>query len=662
MKKLLLLGLLALTTGIAAFADEVRVFNCVADTWIRSNNESNKNPDSDKLEIRMEGNSTDGFSTFAGLYGFNFEVLEGLKVQSATIRIVTERWKGSAVDVYGYPNDFIEASATWGTEREYINKALENEVLVTFTPKAQRSVSLGSDAVDENYRDISAWTNEIDVTNYVKSISRTATRVNFFLVPTDKTSTGQNCFYTKEVKDVTNSKDATLTFSAADLVPELYVTFVEEAGSTKVDLTPSIDAYVRGNGSNNGNEYASATEMEIYTLKDSEDKMTYFVGLMSFDLPAELLSGNYELTGASLRLVTTQCKGDRNMGIFKVNPFTEKPTWSTVGENVLEVMANEPDVKFSVKGQGNVALNGRDGISADYLTVDAWTNTLDLTELVNSVIAENSSKLFFAIAKTVIQNNNNAVKFATKENTGANGVKSSDNSTFTFPAADVVPQLTLAYSLKEAPAPVLPDAPIHTMDENDNLVETIKITTASDVDLYYYHFIYDVPAKKDDVENAGEGKNEKPRHAARISEEDPENAQAETPEYKLAVKGGDVYDVDDNGDGTKTYVFITDNLVKSTPTTEATTFADLKDGQILHINAYTQDKAGNKSPEMVLGVEKTSDDDGVKGNTSGIENVSAETVDAPAEYFNLQGIRIANPESGNIYIVRQGNKAIKVRF
>lgn len=34
--------------------------------------------------------------------------------------------------------------------------------------------------------------------------------------------------------------------------------------------------------------------------------------------------------------------------------------------------------------------------------------------------------------------------------------------------------------------------------------------------------------------------------------------------------------------------------------------------------------------------------------------------EAPVEFYNLQGIRVANPEAGNIYIRRQGSKATKV--
>lgn len=46
-------------------------------------------------------------------------------------------------------------------------------------------------------------------------------------------------------------------------------------------------------------------------------------------------------------------------------------------------------------------------------------------------------------------------------------------------------------------------------------------------------------------------------------------------------------------------------------------------------------------------------------NLSGISDITAEDTDAPAEYFNLQGIRVTNPANG-LYIRRQGRKAEKV--
>ena len=46
------------------------------------------------------------------------------------------------------------------------------------------------------------------------------------------------------------------------------------------------------------------------------------------------------------------------------------------------------------------------------------------------------------------------------------------------------------------------------------------------------------------------------------------------------------------------------------------------------------------------------------GNATAIEEVMAE-VEVPVEYYNLQGVRVMNPESG-LYIKRQGNKITKV--
>ncbi len=55
--------------------------------------------------------------------------------------------------------------------------------------------------------------------------------------------------------------------------------------------------------------------------------------------------------------------------------------------------------------------------------------------------------------------------------------------------------------------------------------------------------------------------------------------------------------------------------------------------------------------------------EGVKINadidTAGVEGIIADGTDAPVEYYNLQGIRIASPESG-VVIRRQGNQVQKV--
>ena len=46
--------------------------------------------------------------------------------------------------------------------------------------------------------------------------------------------------------------------------------------------------------------------------------------------------------------------------------------------------------------------------------------------------------------------------------------------------------------------------------------------------------------------------------------------------------------------------------------------------------------------------------------SAGVDGIEADGTEAPAEYYNLQGIRVANPQAGQLLIRRQGKKATKV--
>ena len=49
------------------------------------------------------------------------------------------------------------------------------------------------------------------------------------------------------------------------------------------------------------------------------------------------------------------------------------------------------------------------------------------------------------------------------------------------------------------------------------------------------------------------------------------------------------------------------------------------------------------------------------GNFNGVNEVKfGDNSNAPVEYYNLQGIRVANPTDGQLYIVRQGNESKKI--
>lgn len=49
----------------------------------------------------------------------------------------------------------------------------------------------------------------------------------------------------------------------------------------------------------------------------------------------------------------------------------------------------------------------------------------------------------------------------------------------------------------------------------------------------------------------------------------------------------------------------------------------------------------------------------VDGDNTGVNDIISDDENAPVEYFNLQGVRVANPENG-VFIVKQGKKVSKV--
>ena len=53
----------------------------------------------------------------------------------------------------------------------------------------------------------------------------------------------------------------------------------------------------------------------------------------------------------------------------------------------------------------------------------------------------------------------------------------------------------------------------------------------------------------------------------------------------------------------------------------------------------------------------------IVGTTSGLTAIDrSSAADAPAEYFDMQGRRIAEPSSPGIYICRRGSKTMKIRI
>lgn len=102
---------------------------------------------------------------------------------------------------------------------------------------------------------------------------------------------------------------------------------------------------------------------------------------------------------------------------------------------------------------------------------------------------------------------------------------------------------------------------------------------------------------------------------------------------ELSIAGYDVY-----RDGVK---------ITTEPTGETEfTDADATDGIHTYVVVAVYDKGISKGSNAVT------------VSTTGIADITVDSADA--EYFNMQGIRVANPEAGQLYIRRQGGRAAKV--
>lgn len=443
MKKTLLTFASALLC-LGAWAQEPveKTFNVVADTWIRTDNGGAKNGSSDKVELRTTAIAdSEDFNKFVALFGFDFELPEGMKVQSATLRLVTERVKSGPVSVHGYTHNFTEGDACWNVEKDYAEPLLAAEPLTQFDVAGQYPKAIWDGGVSEEKQNVAAWTNDVDVTAYVKTLTANDSRANFMLhLPVDKVCE-QVCFYTKDNTGLDLTEKYNYTATAEELAPALIVTFVEDADTNNDAIEPTADTWVRSD--NVGQKKGSETAIEIcYQMNDEGNaRNKEFYGIMSFKMPADVVDGTYEVTSARLRLVHEMIKGDRNMEIYAYPAAIDEANacWNTEADNVAAALAAEPIATYVANGQGNKAMwDG--GITDNYKTAEAWTNMIDLTDYIKA----NPADLNILISKRNATPGN-SIKISSKETAGQVNEKNPDDI-FKFEADDIKPMLYVTYT------------------------------------------------------------------------------------------------------------------------------------------------------------------------------------------------------------------------
>ena len=190
-----------------------------ADTYVRKGNKDN-NASKITMEIRS---SEDRATDFVGLMSFAMPaevIYSNYAINKATLRLVSERVKGPrAINVYKYTS--FEENTIYDNESTNIASARTADNLICSFEAVGQNVSIAVDGLKDEYKDINAWTNTLDFTDFVKGLD-----TNTFSILLDKpNNTEQTLFFTKDAKDFTNKKDETLSFSKDDLVPQLTVDY-----------------------------------------------------------------------------------------------------------------------------------------------------------------------------------------------------------------------------------------------------------------------------------------------------------------------------------------------------------------------------------------------------------------------------------------------------
>lgn len=230
MKKNLLKGMMSMAfamLAMGAFAQETpAVLTTVGDTWVRSNSADKSWGTGTTLEMKNDGKNN---QHFYGLMTFNIpQVEEDVQVKSATLRLVTNYKKGDS-EMKLYPlTTIVTNKTTYNDVASEITSALKGEAIADFKMKGDGTRSTG-DKFSAGFETAEAWTNLIDVTATVKSLSNAP--FSFFITKVmDQAGSYSNQIFSSRATDVVNTKvSPNVTFAAADLVPQLTIVYEKEA-------------------------------------------------------------------------------------------------------------------------------------------------------------------------------------------------------------------------------------------------------------------------------------------------------------------------------------------------------------------------------------------------------------------------------------------------
>lgn len=211
----------------------------IADCYVRTN-ATDKAHDNEQVET---WNKSDSKSY--GLMAFDVPEAVSFKdittVSSATLRLVTRKVANGSyknMSVYAYGNDFTE-KATYTNETSHVEETLKSKAITTFDMVGQAGKAFSDSGLNDNNKNLEAWTNNVDITEYVKG--NAPSRLNLMFIPTTENANANLQIYSRTV--TAKKLNGETEHSADDLVPQLTVNYtvsyklaISEAGAATLCL------------------------------------------------------------------------------------------------------------------------------------------------------------------------------------------------------------------------------------------------------------------------------------------------------------------------------------------------------------------------------------------------------------------------------------------
>lgn len=372
---------------------------------------------------------------FIGAMSFDLPSKPGYAIKSATLRLVTERYKGSAtLSIYSLGNNAVSDADTYNSQKANVEEARKNGPFVTITPKGTHGKAIFDAGASS---DINAWTNNIDLTLLAQKCG--SGKLNLLLVnPSAKTKNDVVRFYSSDATDMTNTNvEPNFTFAAEDLHPQLTIEY-EEIKDAKQDVSlPTADTFVRKTATDKA--YGTSSNIEV---QSNSDLTNDFVGLLSFQLPEDIKYSNYVVNSVNMRIVTRVFKGDNSMNVYAYQgDVANNLTYTNAKDAVADTRSAGVVTTFKAAGQWNLAIDSDvDKLEEGNKTIDKWQNNINLTPFLDKVLAENNTiNLMIESAKR----DNKSTRFFSSEQGNINNADGS----LRISKDDLVPQLTVDYAL-----------------------------------------------------------------------------------------------------------------------------------------------------------------------------------------------------------------------